>query len=547
MKKIALSLIMFFITLLMVKADDNKIPIKSEIKTVTVFLSGAQVARTASATLPIGQSILIFEGLSQYVNPNSIQVKGTGDFTILSVTSQMDYMKTQEKPKEVIVLEDSLDSYNTQLDYQQSLLDIYKEEKDMIIANQSIGGTTVGVKVEELKAAADFFRTRLSDIKTKELAANAKIKKIKDAITQVTQQQKHLSAKPIPTSKIIVVVTSKTSTDATFEISYTVTKAGWTPFYDLRATDTNSPIALSYHANISQTTGEDWKNVKIKLSTGNPQQNGTKPSINPWYLHIKNESNASNEIINVNSANSSALMSGSTAKKHQSQDANIIDNSPDTDNPPATTAADYTTVNTNTTNFEFDISLPYTINSDGKTTIVEIQNLILPATYQYYCAPKLDPTAFLLAQITGWEDYNLLSGSINLYFEGTYVGKSNLDVKNTKDTLDFSLGRDENIVIERKKQKEYNSSKFLGENRNESFAWEINVRNKKKTPVTIVVEDQIPLSTDKQIEIEKEETSNAKFDEITGILSWKLNLKSAETQSIKFSYSVKYPKDKIMY
>ncbi len=526
---------MVLFTMLRAQADEDKTSVRSEITGVTVFLSGAQVTRTASAILPTGQSYLVFEGLSQYVNPNSVQVKGMGDFTILSVSSQIDYMKTQNKPKEVLMLEDSLESYNTQLEYQNGLIEIYSEEKNMILANKSIGGTTVGVKIDDLKAAAEFFRTRLSDIKSKELATNSKIKKLKENVSQVTLQLSQLNAKrSIPTSEIIVAVTSKARTNVSFEISYTVTGASWTPSYDLRATDTNNPIALNYKASVYQTTGEDWKNVKLKLSTGNPQQNGTKPSLYPWYLYVYNTYN------DYRSSNAPMSLGKESKKEDSARGEGEMQNN----SIAAQTSAYYTTINTNATNFEFDISLPYTINSDGKTTIVGIQDYTLPATYQYYCAPKLDPTAYLLAKVTGWEDYNLLSGYINLYFEGTYVGKSYLDVKNTRDTLDVSLGRDENIVVERKKQKEYNTNQFIGANRKVAFAWEINVRNKKKTPITIVVEDQLPLSTDKQIEIEQDETSNAKYDETTGFLSWKLNMKSAETQTIKFSYSVKYPKDK---
>jgi uncharacterized protein (TIGR02231 family) len=310
-----------------------------------------------------------------------------------------------------------------------------------------------------------------------------------------------------------------------------VTGASWTPSYDLRSTNTDSPIALDYRASAYQTTGEDWKNVKLKLCTGNPQQNGSKPSLYPWYLYIYN----TYDDYRTSNAPASAAedLEKAGGKKDEAKE-NIA----------AQTAANYTTVYTNATNFEFDINLPYTINSDGKTTIVEIQNYTLPAIYQYYCAPKIDRNAYLLAKVTGWENYNLLSGYINLYFEGTYVGKSYLDVNNTKDTLDVSLGRDENIAVERIKQKDYNANQFIGLNRKVSYVWEIDVRNKKKTPIEIVVEDQLPLSTDKQIEIEQGETSGAKYDETTGFLSWKLNLKSAETQKIKFSYSVKYPKDK---
>jgi uncharacterized protein (TIGR02231 family) len=533
MKKIALLLVMVLFTMLTAKADEDKTPVKSEITGVTVFLNGAQVTRSASTVLKTGQSYLVFEGLSQYVNPNSVQVKGTGSFTILSVSSEMDYLKDQIKPKEEILLEDSLDSYNTQLEYQQGLIEVYTEEKNMIIANQKIGGTTAGVNIDELKAAAEFFRARLSEIKSKELAANAKIKKLQANVSQVTLQLTQLNAKrSIPTSEIIVAVTTNTTTSATFEISYAVTGASWIPSYDLRATNTDSPIALDYRASVYQTTGEDWKNVKLKLCTGNPQQDGSKPSLYPWYLYIYNTYSDYRSSNAPMSATDNVSMEKSGGKEE------------DKKNIAAQTAAYYTTVNTNATNFEFDINLPYTINSDGKTTIVEIQNYTLPATYQYYCAPKIDKNAYLLAKVTGWENYNLLSGYINLYFEGTYVGKSYLDVNNTKDTLDVSLGRDENISVERIKQKDYNANQFIGLNRKVSYAWEIDVRNKKKTPIEIVVEDQLPLSTDKQIEIEQGETSGAKYDETTGFLSWKLNLKSAETQKIKFSYSVKYPKDK---
>ncbi len=533
MKNLALTFILLFSATIFVKAEDDKTSVKSEIKEVTVFLSGAQVTRTATATIPVGQTNFVFEGLSQYINSNSVQIKGTGDFIILSVMHQFNYLKNQEKTKEVLTLEDSLESFNTQLLYQQGLIEIYTAERKMIISNQAIGGSTVGVKIEDLKAAAEFFRTRLSDIKAKELTTNAKIKKIQDNITKVTNQLSQLNAKKnIPSSEIVVTVSSKIKIIATFEISYTLTGANWYPSYDLRATDTNSPITLNYRANVNQTTGEDWKNVKLTLSTGNPAQIGSKPLLTPWYLYIYNTS------YYPKSSPAGYVIDGVSMKNAEEKKEVSVG---------AQTAANFTTVDVNATNFEFEISLPYTIKSDGKTTIVEIQNYTLPATYEYYCAPKLDPTAYLLAKVTGWEDYNLLSGYMNLYFEGTYVGKSYLNVKDTKDTLDISLGRDENIVIERKKQKEFTSNQFIGSNRKESYAWEISVRNKKKTPITIVVEDQIPLSTDKQIEVEKGETTNAKYDEITGFLSWKLTMKSAETQKLNFSYSVKYPKDKNVY
>lgn len=537
MKKFALTFIVLLLSITLLKAgDDDQTPVKSEIKSVTVFINGAQINRTASTTIPAGTSYLVFEDLSPNINSSSVQVKGTGSFVILSVTPQMNYMKTIVKSKTVLALEDSLASYNEQLTYQQSLLEIYAAEKKMIIANQSIGGTQTGVNIEDLKAAAEFFRIRLADISSKTITANAKIKVIQEALTKVTNQLSTENSKNnTSTGAIVVAVTAKTAVTAAFEIDYAVTGANWYPSYDLRATDTSSPISLDYRANVYQTTGENWENVKLTLSTGNPSVSNTKPVIYPWYLYIYNS--YGNYRSDKGYMSSEAKVSNEISNTAGSGDY-MVD---------AETAANYTTLDVNTTNFEFVIDLPYTINSGGKSTAVQIQKYSLPATYEYYAVPKQDLTAYLLAKVTGWEDYNLLSGYANLYFDGTYVGKSYIDAKSTKDTLDFSLGRDESIVITRTKQKDLSSSQFIGNNRKVSFAWEISVRNKKKTAIDITIQDQLPLTTDKDIIIEKDETSDATYDENQGFLTWKLKVNSAETKKVNFSFSVKYPKDKNVY
>lgn len=535
MKKFALILFVLLISITMVKAGNgDKTPVKSKIENVTVFLSGAQINRTASTTIPAGTSYLIFKGLSQYMNMSSVQIKGTGEFIIMSVTPQMNYLSTDEKTNEVQALTDSLGSYNDQLTYQQSLVENYTTEKQMLITNQSIGGSQTGVNIDNLKAFAEYLRTRLADISAKTIAANNKIKKIQEVITKLTSQLATLNAKSsTPTSEIVVAVSAKSQVAACFEISYAVTGASWYPSYDLRATDTNSPIKLDYRANVYQTTGEDWDNVKLTLSTGNPSASNTKPLMYPWYLYLYNAYDYRSSL-------------GYTTAESKVDDKEYAKN----ENAPmvvSQTAANYTTVNTNATNFEFVIDLAYSISSDGKSVAVQIQQYSLPATFEYYAAPKLDPTAYLLAKVTGWEDYNLLSGYANLYFEGTYVGKSYIDVANTKDTLDFSLGRDENIVITRIKQKDYSTHQFIGSNRKESFAWEISIRNKKKTAITITIQDQIPLTTDKDIEITKDIPANTIFDDVNGYCSWKFNINSAETKKVNFSYTVKYPKDKNVY
>ncbi len=521
------------------KAEEVKTPVKSEITEVTVFSNNAQVFRTASINVPVGQTTFVLSGLSQFIDPSSIQVKGTGDYIILSVSNQMNYLNQQEKSKEVKTLEDSLEIYSDKLAYQQGLTEVYTAEKNMIIANQSIGGSNTGIKMDDLKAASDFFRTRLSDIKLKELDIKSKTKIIQEKVTSFTNQLEQMRSKQTSaTYEILIVVSSKIKTTGTLEISYMVTNAGWNTAYNLRAENISNPISLEQQANVFQTTGEEWKNVKLTLNSGNPSLPGVKPQLNPWYLYTYNDYPSRN--LKKGNESRAKIMQNTDAAGVKEELSYAAPN-------PSQTAAEYTNINMNATSFEFEINLPYTISSDGKTTVVDIQQYTLPATYEYYCAPKIDPTAFLIAKVTGWDAYNLLSGNIQLYFEGTYVGESFIDINQTNDTLDISLGRDAKVVVERKKQKELNSKNLIGSSKKIDIAWEISIRNTKKTPITILVEDQIPISNDKEIEVEKGEISNAIYDETKGSLKWLFTLDAADTKKMNFSYNVKYPKTKILY
>ncbi|MCK9612966.1 MAG: DUF4139 domain-containing protein [Bacteroidales bacterium] len=532
MKKLIIFLLVICNAMLF-KANSQPKTIKSKIKEVTVFFNGAQITQAGDINLQEGQSTILFEGLTQYINAQSIQVKGEGKFDILSVTHHINYLKNQEKLPEVSRIEDSLEILGKQLTQQQTILNVYVQEESMLLANKVIGGESTGVKVSELMQATEYFRTRLLDIKNNQMKIQEKISAIQKRITANNNQLAVYNSKTTePTSEILVTVVSETALSAKLILSYYVTNAGWTPTYDMRATNINNPIELDFRANVHQTTGTDWNKVKLTLSTGNPMQNGVKPVLNPWYLSY---------IYPYRYSYPAQAKSETTTLEKKAADGDE-----EAFTPVAGSAADYTVVNETQTNIEYIISLPYDISSDGKNYMVEIQKNTLPALYEYYCAPKLSKDVFLVARVSGWDKYNIISGEMNLFFEGTYVGKSYIDTRVTSDTLEFSLGIDKNISVNREKIKDFSSTKILGLNKKETFAFNISVRNKKKQSIDILIEDQLPITSDKDIEVEAIEISGATKDEDKGILRWRFNIKPAETKELKLSYSVKYPKDKIL-
>ena len=177
---------------------------------------------------------------------------------------------------------------------------------------------------------------------------------------------------------------------------------------------------------------------------------------------------------------------------------------------------------------------------------MDIQNHNLTAEYKYSSAPKLDKDAFLLASIAGWEELNLLPGEANVYFEGTFINNTYIDPNNTEDTLKLSLGRDKRIVISRERVKDFTSKKVIGGKKKELYIFEIEVRNTQSGPVMITIEDQVPVSQNKEITVELISRAGAQYEESTGKLTWELELAPKESKKLSFEFEVQYPKDKVI-
>ena len=194
--------------------------------------------------------------------------------------------------------------------------------------------------------------------------------------------------------------------------------------------------------------------------------------------------------------------------------------------------------------YEFEIKQPLTLLSDGKTTTTEIARYQLPATYQYLGIPRADKDAFLVADATDWQQYSLLEGEANVYFENSFIGKTILDPTVTNDTLHFSLGRDNGIRMQRTKVSARSTRRLLASNQEQDMTWRITVKNSRKEAVSLLLQDQIPVSQNSNITVTTEELSGGQLDKSTGIIVWQLQLQPNEQREFIVQYRVKYPKNR---
>ena len=194
--------------------------------------------------------------------------------------------------------------------------------------------------------------------------------------------------------------------------------------------------------------------------------------------------------------------------------------------------------------YEFEIKQPLTLSSDGKTTTTEIGRYQLPATYQHLGIPRADKDAFLMADATDWQQYSLLEGEANVYFENSFIGKTILDPAVANDTLHFSLGRDNGIRIQRTKVSARSTRRLLASSQEQNMTWRITVKNTRQEAVSLTLQDQIPVSENSNITVTTEELSGGQLDKSTGIIVWQLQLQPNEQREFIVQYRVKYPKSR---
>ncbi|MFC5269065.1 DUF4139 domain-containing protein [Adhaeribacter terreus] len=520
----------------------NRKEVSATVKDVTVFLQRAQVFSTVKTNITAGETEVAIINVPSQLDAASLQVEAKGKATLLSIRYENNYLAGKTKPKDVLLVEDSLENYTNQIRTLNDQIDIFRKEEGMILANQSIGGEK-GVTLDDLEDIADFFRQRLNAIRANILKNEIKLKILNEKAQNLRNQLGEMNnRRALPTGRILVNVSAENATPLNLEISYVVYNAGWQPTYDLRATNTKSPMKLFYKANVYQNTGVSWNNVNLTLATTNPTIGATKPELQPWYLYFNQT------LSEVTVAKSKRFSMRSAAKMPVTRSINESAAPPDAmedgwGDMAADVVSDYTQTTESSLSVNFKIGIPYSVPSDGKRQLVDVQQYDVPATYKYSAVPKLSTDAFLLAQLTGWDEYNILPGEANIFMEGTFTGKTVLNPQATGDTLKVSLGRDKRVVITREKVKEQKSKSFLGNTRKEDRSYLIAVRNTKNEPLEIAIEDQIPVSNNKEIEVELEEGSNGNLDKATGKITWNLNLKPNETKKIPLKFSVKYPKN----
>lgn len=517
----------------------------AEAKSATVYFNGAELTHTANVKLPAGTSEIVIKNVADYLNESTVQIGAPSTLTVLSVQFTRNYISEytpDETSPQVKQVRDSI-TLLTQ-EFKRIINAKTSEEKilELLDKNNQVYGQDSGLSVAELMKMVDYYKAKRTETANTINTLLTQEKKIAENITRLNRKLEVNTSKTEKDSqgKLVLQVMNETAGNIPLSISYLTPSATWSPFYDLRAESISEPINMMYKAQVTQQTGVDWKKIKLTLSSGQPNQNNEAPILSAWFLRfndLRNYRNGDVSVMNSLQGQSSEVQISSgrgtpagdvVIKKESSLD-------------------EYVAITENQLTVSFDIDVPYDILSNGKKHSVTLKEIKLPTSYRHYSVPKLEKETFLLAEIEDYSKYNLLSGEANIIFEGMYAGKTYIDPNSTSDTLRLSMGRDKKVSVKREKVADKSGSKFLSSYKEQTFTYDLTVKNNKKETVSLMLKDQYPISTDKDIQVELLENDGAKINKETGVLTWELKLKPGESKKLRISYKVRYPKDKPIY
>jgi uncharacterized protein (TIGR02231 family) len=531
---------------------------KAKLNEATVYTSGVQLRSSLKYNAVKGINEIIVEGISPSIDPQTVQVSATGNAIILdskysvfnpTKSIQENNVATTQLKRGIKLLNDSIESKGYELRRINESIAVYKEAKSILHNNGMVKNKgKVNDSVDLLKEIIEFYAVKMNKMNEKILDLSKHKNSSQKGLNQMKQRlgilneklrklgQSGIKQDPVP--RITISLIAEGNTSGEISLSYLSKNAGWTPLYDIRSKSSEGKIFMNYKAQVHQTTGLDWKNIKLNISTNNPYANKTKPELNPWYISYKNyrkELNVrsdNNQLYKMTTAPSRAITNMGYSYKSE----NIKDE--------AINANEFTTLTQQLTAAEFKIDLPYNIVSNGEKHMVLVQKSELETNFKYYAVPKLDASVYLVAEMLKIDELQLIPSKANIFFDGTYVGETFIDPTTMNDTLYLSLGKDPNIAISRKLISSKCKEKIIGDKIEKHLAYSIEIKNMKSSQVEVVIQDQIPITTNSDIIIDKINAGKGKLKARTGLIEWKTILKSKEQKTYDFDYRIKFNKDK---
>ncbi len=520
---------------------------ETRIAAVTVFLDRARVTRSGRAALPVGAQRLEITDLPLALIPESVRAvgRGTARATLQGVSVRLDHFS--ETPAELVRdLEAQLwaaQDAGADLAAQAAVLEKERNNLDTLGAQSETfarGLALRGQKPEEQGAIFDFLRARQLTVQGEILRLAREKREIEKRLDQLRRQlQAAQSAQPRQRYTAVIELEVTAAGDLELDLVYVVTGARWQPLYDLRLAERNGVLDVAYLAQVSQNTGEFWRDVALTLSTAQPALTLTLPELQPWYVRpqppppprgVAFQAAAPRALAKTRSTEETfAAMPAAAPAPAPLEEADL--------------AAPETQVSESGAALTYQLSGRADIPGNDEPRKVTVAMFPLKPSLDYVTAPKLQAACYRRAKVRNDSPYTLLPGQAQLFEGDEYLGSTRLELNAPGQELELFLGADERVHIERELAARDVDKNLIGDRRRIRYAYTITVENLRDSAQSVWVRDQLPVARDEQIKVrlDSAEPKPAEHSDLN-LLEWHLLLPASGHHLIRFEFTVEFPR-----
>jgi len=550
MRAAAISLIAFTAAF---PAFAGETDVVSRIDAVTIYPDAAIVTRLADVDAPAGDSVLTFRNLPLGLDPDSLRVEGAA-MAALTIGS----VETHVAPAEAQPGDDALTTKLADLRQQraatQTTIDALQGKRAMIVRFSQSGPEKLSpdskpLDVADWASAWDAVGTALAKVSADLTPALEKARVLDEQIAALEAQQQ--APRPQAAGRIVTVaLNAPAAARVSLSLSYRVADVGWTPLYDaaLKTDDAAGPsLTLTRRAAIAQSTGEDWSNVALTVSTARVARavgvvDLPRQRIDFWQPEIAESAVARPTAKRAAAPTDKPALAGAPpAPPSLALDGSSPQPIAAQESAAQLQAGAYTAA--------FKAAGRITLASDGSQKSFVLGRVVVQPSLSVKTAPSVDPVAYVEAHFVDSEDAPILPGQVALIRDGAFVGEGRVGFVAPGDGADLGFGGDDKLRVDRAPvNRKENEPTWYNQTKIETREFVTSVKNLHAFPVKVQVIDRAPVSENAAIVVELAPATTPPTDKQVGdkrgVMSWTLDLKPGESKDVRLAYRMKWPADR---
>ncbi|WP_427160713.1 mucoidy inhibitor MuiA family protein [Aliinostoc sp. HNIBRCY26] len=519
--------------------------IQSQIVSVTVYSDKALVTRQGKMLLTGSERELVIPSLPVTLEPESVRVGGKGTVGVKLLTVSCDRIYTTEPVAErVAQLTRQIQQLETEKRHLQAQVDALTLQSQFIAGlrekTEEPFAQSLSRKNLSLSETLDFLNflgSQYSEYAIASAECHSQQQELDKQIQVLRQSLKNIQTPHSQESfNLVVGVEVAQAGEFELELSYMVNRASWQPLYDLRSHISNKTVNLSYLAQITQNTGEDWQDVNLILSTAKPGLGTLPPKLDPWYVDV-----IAPPVLSMAKRRLASPSLPAIAPKAAMNDEDMLTPEEAEDEMiPATNMG--TEVAKEGSIVTFKLQAGGNIPSDGAPHKTTIFNDDYPCDFQYVAMPRLVSFAYLEASVkNNPQGATLLAGTANIFRDDMFVGTTELENVAPGQEFTLNLGIDEGLKIERNLVERQVDKKLMGSQRRTTYAYRLVITNLLNQEAHLKLTEQLPISRNEQIKIRLlRSTPQIPVGEM-GLLEWRLTIPPQQKQEVYYQFTVEHP------